>query len=99
MKLMTKSISDMKPLTVREMIIVGVAVAGFFVNNAVRDAKNDARFDAIEKSIVSLSENLAKDINVRDVTIRTLQLSVQELRTSLQQTQLELAELKGSRKR
>lgn len=91
------TLENKKLLTVREMIIIGVAVGGFFVNNAVRNAKDDARLEAIEKSIAVLSDNITKDFNTRDVVQRTLQLSVQELRTSLQQTQLELAELKGRR--
>lgn len=82
-------------ITVREIVIFLVPVVGWVISDAVGDAKTEAELKSVKMEVQYLSQAIGKDLRFTDAELQTLELSVQELRTSLQKTQLELAEIKA----
>lgn len=94
---MKTDIADKKALTIRETLIVLGAVLSIGIGYTTQKFVTDAKLSRIEMKLNAYIELNNRSSNYNDSRYEVLELKVQELSTSFQNMQLELAAMKGKR--
>lgn len=89
------TLENKKLLTVRETVIILVAVVSIVTGYVTQKFTTDAKLARIESRLTAYMDANQKDTKYYETRLQTLELQVQSLQLGFQKMQIEMAELKA----